>query len=192
MEFFRNVCNDVQVLRSIWFGKITGDTHKERLESFYGPQAHVCKYFLASLPLAFVSQCSALRSPLINFVVLSLEIIVCVVYYAYLFLIVGKGFWSGVDGVSSLRRMMRWFQIILNCNLLGSCVLWRFFFVLYSIPLWSWQCERVFDVDGFSSLRITLRCSQIILNCNSIRFVSLVILPFCLRCSFSRSALRLP
>jgi len=47
MDFFRNVCNDVQVLRSIWFGKITGDTHKERLESFYGPQAHVYDNFRA-------------------------------------------------------------------------------------------------------------------------------------------------
>lgn len=94
MEFFRNVCNDVQVLRSIWFGKITGDTHKERLESFYGPQAHVCKYFLPSFIPSF-SVCFRMLSiaiSLINFVVLSLEIIVCVVYYAYLFLIVGKGF----------------------------------------------------------------------------------------------------
>lgn len=44
METVRNLCNDVQVLKSIWFGKITGSTHKERLESFYGPQAHVCKF----------------------------------------------------------------------------------------------------------------------------------------------------
>lgn len=185
MEFFRNVCNDVQVLRSIWFGKITGDTHKERLESFYGPQAHVCKYFLASLPLAFVSQCSALRSPLMNFVVLSLEIIVCVVYYAYLFLIVGKDFWYGVDGVSSLRRMMKWFQIFLNCNLLGSCLLWRFFFVLYSIPLWSWCWWFLVSSHNFEMILNYLELQFI-------RFVSLVILPFCLRCSFSRSALRLP
>lgn len=45
MEFVRNVCNDVQVLKSIWFGKITGSTHKERLESFYGPQAHCYDHF---------------------------------------------------------------------------------------------------------------------------------------------------
>jgi hypothetical protein len=47
MEIVRNLCNDVQVLKSIWFGKITGCTHKERLESFYGPQAHVCKFSFA-------------------------------------------------------------------------------------------------------------------------------------------------
>ena len=45
METIRNLCNDVQVLKSIWFGTITGSTHKERLESFYGPQAHVCEFF---------------------------------------------------------------------------------------------------------------------------------------------------
>jgi len=117
----------------------------------------VSTYLLPSFSVCF--RMLSIAFSLMNFVVLSLESIVCVVYYAYLFLIVGKGFWFGVDGVSSLRRMMRWFQIILNCNLLGSCLLWRFFFVLYSIPLWSWQCERVFDVDGFSSLRITLRWS---------------------------------
>jgi betaine lipid synthase len=47
MELARNLCNDVQVLKSIWFGKITGSTHKERLESFYGPQAHCYDHFRA-------------------------------------------------------------------------------------------------------------------------------------------------
>jgi hypothetical protein len=43
MEYVRNVCSDIQVLRTMWFSKIAGDTHKERLECFYGPQAHACK-----------------------------------------------------------------------------------------------------------------------------------------------------
>ncbi|KAG0606777.1 hypothetical protein M758_9G166600 [Ceratodon purpureus] len=47
MEVVKNLCNDAQVLKSIWFGKITGSTHKERLESFYGPQAHVYDHFRA-------------------------------------------------------------------------------------------------------------------------------------------------
>jgi hypothetical protein len=34
---------DMQCISSMWFRKIQGGTHKERLESFYGPQAHACK-----------------------------------------------------------------------------------------------------------------------------------------------------
>ena len=37
-----NVKNDLQVLKSIWFNKVSGDDHAERLESFYGPQAAEC------------------------------------------------------------------------------------------------------------------------------------------------------
>ena len=36
------VKNDLQVLKSIWFNKVQGDDHAERLESFYGPQAAEC------------------------------------------------------------------------------------------------------------------------------------------------------
>ena len=32
-----------QVLKSIWFSKVSGDDHAERLESFYGPQAELCE-----------------------------------------------------------------------------------------------------------------------------------------------------
>ena len=53
MEVVKNLCNDAQVLKSIWFGKITGSTHKERLESFYGPQAHVCKFAFSVWPFCF-------------------------------------------------------------------------------------------------------------------------------------------
>lgn len=84
------------------------------------------------------------------------------------------------------------FQIILNCKLLGICLLWRFLFVLFRIPLWSWQCERLFDVDGFSPLSHNVELILHNLELQFIRFVSFVILPFCLRCLFSRSALRLP
>lgn len=27
----------------MWFSKLAGDTHKEHIECFYGPQAHACK-----------------------------------------------------------------------------------------------------------------------------------------------------
>ncbi|CAK9216840.1 unnamed protein product [Sphagnum jensenii] len=47
MEYVRNVCSDIQVLRTMWFSKIAGDTHKERLECFYGPQAHAYDHFRA-------------------------------------------------------------------------------------------------------------------------------------------------
>jgi hypothetical protein len=45
-----NVYNDIQVLHTIWFSKITSDTHKECLDCFYGPQAHACKLFFYVLP----------------------------------------------------------------------------------------------------------------------------------------------
>ncbi|MCO5585906.1 hypothetical protein L7F22_039840 [Adiantum nelumboides] len=36
---------DLQVLKSMWFPRIIGDSHKERLESFYAPQAHAYDHF---------------------------------------------------------------------------------------------------------------------------------------------------
>eukprot|EP00250_Pteridium_aquilinum_P015018 c22330_g1_i1 orf=364-1188(-) len=36
---------DLQVLKSMWFAKISGSSHKERLESFYGPQADAYDHF---------------------------------------------------------------------------------------------------------------------------------------------------
>ncbi|KAI5059149.1 hypothetical protein GOP47_0025468 [Adiantum capillus-veneris] len=36
---------DLQVLKNMWFPRITGDSHKERLESFYAPQAHAYDQF---------------------------------------------------------------------------------------------------------------------------------------------------
>jgi len=36
--------NDFTVLKNIWFKKLADtDDHAERLEQFYGPQAHACK-----------------------------------------------------------------------------------------------------------------------------------------------------
>ena len=37
------VKDDLTVLRSIWFKRLSGGDHAQRLESFYGPQAHACK-----------------------------------------------------------------------------------------------------------------------------------------------------
>jgi hypothetical protein len=42
-QLVRNVLSDLQVLKSIWFAKIQGESHKERLESFYAPQAEHCE-----------------------------------------------------------------------------------------------------------------------------------------------------
>ncbi|CAI5471037.1 unnamed protein product [Closterium sp. Yama58-4] len=36
---------DMRCLSTMWFGKIKGSTHKDRLESFYGPQAHAYDRF---------------------------------------------------------------------------------------------------------------------------------------------------
>lgn len=41
---------DMQCISSMWFRKIQGGTHKERLESFYGPQAHACETLTTCLP----------------------------------------------------------------------------------------------------------------------------------------------
>ncbi len=37
-----SVKDDLVVLRSLWFQKVSGGDHAARLESFYGPQAHAC------------------------------------------------------------------------------------------------------------------------------------------------------
>ncbi|CAI7858224.1 unnamed protein product [Closterium sp. NIES-54] len=39
------VIQDMQCLSSMWFKKIKGNTHKDRLESFYSPQAHAYDRF---------------------------------------------------------------------------------------------------------------------------------------------------
>eukprot|EP00897_Mesotaenium_endlicherianum_P008660 jgi/Mesen1/7822/ME000417S07135 len=44
----RGFAQDMQCLSSMWFKKINGGTHKERLESFYGPQAHAYDRFRAN------------------------------------------------------------------------------------------------------------------------------------------------
>lgn len=39
----RDLHNDLTVLKNIWFKKLAkNSTHAERLEQFYGPQAHAC------------------------------------------------------------------------------------------------------------------------------------------------------
>lgn len=38
-----SVKEDLLVLKSIWFNRVSGDDHAERLESFYGPQAAACE-----------------------------------------------------------------------------------------------------------------------------------------------------
>lgn len=42
---FQERWQDLQVLKSIWFAKISGSSHKERLESFYAPQADAYDHF---------------------------------------------------------------------------------------------------------------------------------------------------
>jgi len=37
----------------MWFSKLAGDTHKEHIECFYGPQAHAWKLFFYLLPVTF-------------------------------------------------------------------------------------------------------------------------------------------
>ena len=54
MEYVRNISNDVQVLRSIWFGKIEGDTHKERLESLGGSTGPKRMFVSCLFPLLLV------------------------------------------------------------------------------------------------------------------------------------------
>lgn len=44
----KGFAQDMQCLSSMWFKKIQGGTHKERLESFYGPQAHAYDRFRAN------------------------------------------------------------------------------------------------------------------------------------------------
>eukprot|EP00850_Spirogloea_muscicola_P006735 SM000032S12119 [mRNA] locus=s32:681173:683030:+ [translate_table: standard] len=48
MELLRGLCDDLLVLKTMWFSKISGDTHKARLESFDGPQAHAYDRFRAN------------------------------------------------------------------------------------------------------------------------------------------------
>eukprot|EP00850_Spirogloea_muscicola_P022711 SM000308S11821 [mRNA] locus=s308:27954:29806:+ [translate_table: standard] len=48
MELLRGLCDDLLVLKTMWYSKVSGDTHKARLESFYGPQAHAYDRFRAN------------------------------------------------------------------------------------------------------------------------------------------------
>jgi hypothetical protein len=36
------VKDDLTVLKTMWFKKVSGGDHAQRLESFYSPQAHAC------------------------------------------------------------------------------------------------------------------------------------------------------
>ena len=42
LQMLGSVKDDLQVLKSIWFTKQKGDDHAQRLENFYGAQAHAC------------------------------------------------------------------------------------------------------------------------------------------------------
>ncbi|KAL2643503.1 hypothetical protein R1flu_011090 [Riccia fluitans] len=48
MEFVKGCVMDLQCLSSMWFKKINGRTHKERLEAFYNPQAEAYDRFRAN------------------------------------------------------------------------------------------------------------------------------------------------
>lgn len=41
--FGTNVKQDMAVLKTMWFSKSQGDSHADRLETFYAPQAAACK-----------------------------------------------------------------------------------------------------------------------------------------------------
>ena len=43
IQTVKGLAQDMSCLSSMWFKKIKGNTHKERLESFYGPQAQACE-----------------------------------------------------------------------------------------------------------------------------------------------------
>lgn len=129
---------------------------------------------------------------LINFVELSLEIIVCVVYYAHLFFLLGKGFLSGVDGVSSLRRMMRWFSNYLELQIIRYLSLVEILVCALQNSTLVLTVRKAFWCWWFLASSHNVELILHNLELQFIRFVSFVILPFCLRCLFSRSALRLP
>ena len=44
LQSLKGVRQDLTVLKYIWFHKASGSDHAERLESFYGPQAHACAH----------------------------------------------------------------------------------------------------------------------------------------------------
>jgi hypothetical protein len=43
MDAVKGWSMDVQCLSSMWFKRIKGKSHKDRLEAFYSPQAHACE-----------------------------------------------------------------------------------------------------------------------------------------------------
>eukprot|EP00245_Coleochaete_scutata_P005726 TRINITY_DN1951_c0_g1_i1.p1 TRINITY_DN1951_c0_g1~~TRINITY_DN1951_c0_g1_i1.p1 ORF type:complete len:664 (-),score=144.25 TRINITY_DN1951_c0_g1_i1:680-2671(-) len=48
MTNLKGIKEDMECLSAMWFKKIKGNSHKERLESFYGPQAHAYDRFRAN------------------------------------------------------------------------------------------------------------------------------------------------
>jgi len=59
-EKMRALRNDFTVLKNIWFKKLADtDDHAERLEQFYGPQAHACEFVIsdcAPLVITFLAK----------------------------------------------------------------------------------------------------------------------------------------
>lgn len=45
-NYGRGIKDDLTVLKSIWFSKASGESHADRLESFYSPQAHACTNYI--------------------------------------------------------------------------------------------------------------------------------------------------
>ena len=42
-QFASGMASDISVLRSIWFKKLDGESHADRLDNFYKNQAEACK-----------------------------------------------------------------------------------------------------------------------------------------------------
>lgn len=43
MDIAKGWSQDLQCLTAMWLRGVQGQSHKERLEFFYGPQAHACE-----------------------------------------------------------------------------------------------------------------------------------------------------
>jgi hypothetical protein len=51
MEKVKGWKQDIDCLAAMWLRGVQGKSHKERLEFFYGPQAHACEFVIfASIP----------------------------------------------------------------------------------------------------------------------------------------------
>lgn len=42
-QFASGMASDISVLKSIWFKKLDGESHADRLDNFYKNQAEACK-----------------------------------------------------------------------------------------------------------------------------------------------------